>query len=148
METTENTESTEDTESTSIPASRLPATGLLYEELTGKIRQTAYEIHCYFGPGFLEKVYENTLVNRLRKQELRVTSQVSLPVRDEDGTIVGQYIPDLVVDNKILVEIKATSSITPEHHAQTLNYLKVTGLRVGLLLNFGHSSLQVKRIVL
>ena len=121
---------------------------LIHDDLTGTIRQTAFEVHKYFRNGFLEKVYENSLTHRLRKSGHEVAQQVALPVRDEDGTVVGEYVADLVVDGKVLVEVKAVSGLTAQHQAQVINYLKATGLRVGLLLNFGEPRLEVKRLVL
>lgn len=75
-------------------------------------------------------------------------NQAPLVVRDQDETVVGEYVADLVVDGLIIVEIKAVSALAPEHHAQILNYLKVTGLQVGMLLNFGRTRMQLKRFVL
>lgn len=120
---------------------------LVHEDLTGIIRHTAFEVHRYFGYGFLEKVYKNALVNRLGKQGLQVDPTRQLTVRDEDGSVVGEYEPDLVVEECIIVELKAARSLNNEHIAQLLNYLKATGTRVGLLVNFGAARLQVKRYV-
>ncbi len=120
---------------------------LLFEGLAGVIRQTAFETHRYFGNGFFEKVYENALANRLRKRGLNVRQQAGLVVHDEDGTVVGEYVADLIVNDCVVVEIKGVASFVGEHVAQVLNYLKATGLQVGLLVNFGASRLQVKRLV-
>ena len=120
----------------------------VHEELTGLVRQTAYETHVYFGKGFLEKVYENALANRLRKRGLEVVQQSAIHVRDEDGTIVGDYVADLIIDGCVLIEVKAVKSLADEHVAQVLNYLKVTGVRVGLLINFGAPALEFRRFVL
>jgi GxxExxY protein len=120
---------------------------LLEEELTDTIRQTAYEAHCYFGSGFLEKVYENALAHRLRKKGLAVRKQARLKVHDEDGTVVGEYAADLLVEGRIVVEVKAVGSLTDEHVAQVLNYLKVSRRCVGLLLNFGAKRLRCRRLV-
>ena len=121
---------------------------LLHGETTGLIRQTAFEVHCYFGPWYLEKVYENALVHCLRKAGLVVDQQRSLVVRDEDGTVIGDYFADLLVSGLVLVEIKAVKSLVPEHVAQLLNYLKTSETSVGLLINFGAPRLQVRRFVL
>jgi len=123
-------------------------TTLIEEDLTGAIRQTAYEVHTYFGNGFLEKVYENALAHRLRKKGLDVVQQQVLKVCDEDGTVVGEYCADLIVNGRVLVEVKAVRSLTDNHAAQVLNYLKTTVLRVGLLVNFGTQKLRCKRFVL
>jgi GxxExxY protein len=120
---------------------------LLYEELTGVIRQNAFDVHRYFGSGFLEKVYENALANRLQKQGIQVQTQVALSVHDEDGTIVGHYISDLLIDDRVLVEIKATKTLTSDHQAQIMNYLKATDTSVGLLINFGSRRIQIKRFI-
>lgn len=120
---------------------------LLFETLTGKVRQTAYETHVYFGPGFLEKVYRNALAHRLRKLGVDVDAKYEIKVTDEDGTLVGEYFPDLMVDSKVVVEIKASRAIGHADVAQVLNYLKATGRRVGLLINFGASRLEFRRFV-
>lgn len=145
MGTTEYTESTE----TAFHEIREPLEDWLVEgELTGRIVKIAYDTHCYFGNGFLEKVYENALANRLEKAGLKVLVQSPLTVQDEDGTPVGHYVADLLVEERVLVEIKAVKSIVAEHHAQVLSYLNTTGLKVGMLINFGANRLQVKRLVL
>ncbi|MBC8175261.1 MAG: GxxExxY protein [Candidatus Marinimicrobia bacterium] len=120
---------------------------LLHKELTGTIRQTAFEVHKYFGPGFAEKVYENSLANRLRKKSVIVEQQVLVRVYDEDGTIVGEYVADLLLEKIVIVELKAVSALTDQHFSQLLNYLKATEIKVGLLINFGTSKLQVRRFV-
>jgi len=99
------------------------------------------------GAGFLEKVYENTLAIELRKADLEVEQQKKINVKCE-GDVVGDYIADFVVNKSVLLEIKETKSIDKVHQAQLLNYLKATGLRVGLILNFGASRLGIKRVVL
>ena len=121
---------------------------LLEEELTGTIRQTAYDVHRYFGNGFLEKVYENALAHRLRTKGLDVRQQLPVKVFDEDGTIVGDYSPDLLVEGSVIIETKAVRSLTDEDSAQILHYLEATRLRVGLLINFGANRLRCRRFVL
>jgi len=128
------------------PPSRRPS--LLFERLTGEIRQTAYEIHTYFGPGFLEKVYRNSLLNRLRKRGLDVEDRYLIKVIDEDGSVAGEYFPDLMVEQEVVVEIKAIRALATADVAQVLNYLKATGKAVGLLINFGASKLEFRRFVL
>jgi len=120
---------------------------LIHEELTAAIRQTAFEVHRYFGKGFLEKIYENALQNRLGKQGIHVDTQVALSVQDEDGTVVGNYVADMLVDEKILIEIKATNKLSTDHNAQIINYLKATNIEVGLLINFGSQRIQIKRFI-
>ena len=113
-----------------------------------KVRQIAYDIHLYFGSGFLEKVYENSLVNRLKKSGFEVEQQSSLCVYDEDGTKVGDYIAALIVNKELIIEIKAVKTISPAHIAQTLNYLKCTGIKEALLINFGSYKFEIKKLVL
>ena len=121
---------------------------LVHEELTGVLRQTAFETHSYFGHGFLEKVYENALVNRLRKKGCKVAQQSALLVRDEDGTVAGECVADLIVDDCVVVEVKAATSLANEHVAQILNYLRACGIRLGVLVNFGARRLQFRRFLL
>lgn len=110
-----------------------------------RIRQVAYDLHMYLGVGFLEIVYENALAHRLGKAGMDVQTQVPIQVSDEDGFVIGDYIADLLVDG-ILVELKAVSSLTQAHIAQLLNYLKATGLRHGLLVNFGSEKFQCRKL--
>ena len=105
--------------------------------LAAEVGQIAYGVHEYFGNGLLEKVYEAALEHRLEKAGFRVERQKPLKVFDEDGYCVGEYFVDMLVDEKLIVELKAAKTLAPEHLAQTLNYLKITGMPVGLLINFG-----------
>ena len=118
---------------------------LLHEELSGFVRQTAFEVHQYFGPGFLEKVHANALAHRLRKKGVEVQQGQALLVHDEDGTVVGEYQTDLLVDGRALVEVKAAKCVVGGHVAQLLHYLKATGTRLGLLVNFGAPKLELDR---
>lgn len=120
---------------------------LLFEDLTAAIRQTAFEAHSYFGNGFLEKVYRNALAHRLRRKGIRVEQKKKILVHDEDGTVVGDYEADLVVEGRVLLELKAVKCLKPEHEAQLLNYLKATGIEVGLLINFGSYRFRTRRFV-
>jgi GxxExxY protein len=115
-------------------------------ELTQGVIGAAFEVHKQLGPGFLEKVYENALLFELTTRGINVTSQAEIPVSYK-GRSVGNYIADLLVEARLIVEIKATSAIDPSHQAQLIHYLKATGLKVGLLLNFGSKSLQIKRLI-
>lgn len=145
MGITEYTESTEN----AIHEVREPLEEWLFDgELTGRIVQIAYDTHRYFGRGYLEKVYEGALANRLEKAGFEVQAQAPLTIEDEDGTPVGYYIADLLVERRVLIEVKAVKAIIPEHHARILNYLKTTRLQLGMLINFGGPRLQVKRLVL
>ena len=114
--------------------------------LTEQIIGAAYEVHRELGSGFLEKVYETALVQELNNRGVAARAQAEIAVSYK-GQPVGVYFADLIVDGAVLCEVKATSALTPEHQAQLLNYLKATGIKVGLLLNFGAGRLQVKRMV-
>lgn len=116
------------------------------EELTYKIRGCVYEVYRQLGAGFLEKVYENSLVIELLSEGLNVSCQPSLNVRYKDQ-VVGQYVADIIVENRVLIELKAVSKLLPVHEAQVLNYLKATDIKVGLLVNFSHPKATVRRLV-
>lgn len=115
------------------------------KELCGVIRQTAYEVHCYLRHGHLEKVYENAVAHRLRKAGLHVVQQHPLDVFDEDGTLLGHFAADLFVEHKIVVELKAARSLSDEHVAQLLGYLRAARLEHGLLCNFGAARFQIRK---
>jgi GxxExxY protein len=116
-------------------------------ELCDVVRQTAYDIHVYHGHGHLEKVYENAVAHRLRRAGLDVKQQHSLKVHDEDGTEIGDYYADLLVENYLIVELKAAKTIADEHVAQTLGYLKAARIEHGLLINFGSYRFQIRKYV-
>ena len=115
-----------------------------HKDLTEKIIGAAFEVHRELGPGFLEKVYETALVQELSSRGVSARPQAEIGVRYK-GQPVGAYYADLVVDDAVLCEIKAATAIAPQHEAQLLHYLKATGMKVGLLLNFGSKRVQVKR---
>ena len=115
-------------------------------DLSHAVIGAAQAVSSKLGHGFLEKVYENSLLHELRKRGLRTEQQRPMQVT-YDGVIVGDYIPDLVVEDVLIVEIKATPSIATAHRQQCLNYLRTSGLRLGLLLNFGRAHLEVGRVV-
>ena len=115
--------------------------------LLDEVRQIAYSVHEYLGNGYLEKVYENCLRHRLLKAGHKVEAQKPLRVFDEDGFLLGEYFADLVVDDALIVELKSTQTLTNEHFAQILNYLKTTGCEHGLLINFGSYRFQVRAVV-
>ena len=117
-------------------------------ELCDEVRQTAYDIHVYHGNGHLEKVYENALAHRLRKAGLDVKQQHPLKVHDEDGTVIGDYYADLVVADRLMVELKAAQRIPDEQVAQTPGYLKASRVEHGLLINFGSYRFQVRKYVM
>ncbi len=113
-------------------------------EITEKIIGCAYTVSNVLGSGFLEKVYENALAVELNKLGLKISQQHEIPVRYEN-IIVGNYVADLLVEDAVLVELKAIDGLNNAHYAQCLNYLKATGLKTCLLLNFGKSKLGIKR---
>jgi GxxExxY protein len=112
------------------------------------VRQTSFDIHCYLKSGHLEKVYENALVHRLRKQGVEVIPQHPLKVYDEDGTVLGDYFADLFIENVLIVELKAARAIDNEHIAQLLGYLRTSRIETGLLINFGAPKLYVKKFLM
>ena len=116
-------------------------------QLSDIIRQTAYEIHRYHGHGHLEKVYENALAHRLRKAGLQVRQQHPLNVYDEDGTLIGEYFADLLVEERLIIELKAVRQIANEHVAQVLGYLKSSRIEHGLLINFGGARFHIKKYI-
>ena len=114
-------------------------------ELCNQVRQTSYDIHVYHAHGHLEKVYENALAHRLRKLGLEVKRQHGIQVVDEDGTPLGDYLADLLVDNQLVVELKTARTLAPEHEAQILGYLKSSRLEHGLLINFGSFKFEIRK---
>ncbi len=117
-------------------------------QLCDIVRETSFAIHKYHRNGHLEKIYDNALVNRLRKQGVKVEQQHPLTVYDENGTILGEYFADLFVEDRLIVELKAIRSTTDEHVAQLLGYLKSSRIETGLLINFGAAKLYVKRYLM
>jgi GxxExxY protein len=118
------------------------------QTLCDQARKIAYDIHVYHGNGHLEKVYENALYHRLKKAALEVRQQHPLPVFDEDGTLIGDYFADLLVENQLVIELKAARTIAPEHIAQILGYLKSARLEHGLLINFGSYKFEIRKFAL
>ena len=116
------------------------------ELVTEKIIGCAYTVANTLGSGFLEKVYENAMAHELRKAGLAVQQQAGIAV-NYDGVIVGDYVADLLVENVVLVELKAVKTIDNVHFAQCMNYLKATGLQVCLLINFGTPRIEIKRVL-
>ena len=112
------------------------------------IRETGYAAHRYLRNGHVEKVYENSLANRLRKQGLRVVQQHPLSVFDEDGTLLGDFYADLFVDDRLIVELKAARHVADEHVAQLLGYLRASRIEHGLLINFGAPKFQIKKYII
>ncbi len=118
---------------------------LKHKELSEIIIAAAYNVHNELGYGFLEKVYRNALAIELEEAGVKCVVEASLKVSYHNKT-VGDYFADIIVDNKIIVEIKAVSKLEPVHEVQLVNYLKATGISVGLLINFGQS-VEIKRRV-
>jgi GxxExxY protein len=114
------------------------------EELTHKVIGCAMQVHTVLGPGYLESVYENALAHDLRKAGLRVEYQRPIRVW-YDGVVVGDFVGDLWVEGRLIVENKAVQALVRAHEVQLVSYLNSTGVEVGLLLNFGAPSLQYKR---
>ena len=116
-------------------------------KITYIINGAIFEVNRILGPGFLEKVYENALLIELRERGLRTENQVPIKVNYK-GTNVGEYIADLLVEDKVIVELKTVEKLTKLHEAQLLNYLKATDHKVGLLVNFQNEKAEIKRMVL
>lgn len=117
------------------------------EDLTYKINGAIYEVNQLLGAGFLEKVYENALLLELNTLGLQAENQVSIQVVYKE-IVVGEYIADIVVDNRVIIELKAVDCLTKIHEAQILNYLKATGYKIGLLVNFKHPKAEIRRFVM
>lgn len=120
---------------------------LVYKDLSYKIVGLAMKVHNELGPGFLEKVYENSLMVLFEENGIVAETQVPIQVRFH-GKIVGDYFADIVVENSIILELKAQDRIADIHKAQTLNYLKATQFKLALLINFGRDRLEYNRLVL
>ena len=114
-----------------------------HSELSKKIIASAYAVHKELGYGFVERVYKNALAIELQGMSIKCNAEVPLKVLYHEKT-VGDYYADMIVDDKIVVEVKAVSDLEPIHEVQLVNYLKATGLHIGLLINFGQS-VKVKR---
>ncbi len=119
---------------------------LIEAKLTYAVRKCIFTVHNELGFGFLERVYENALALELQSAGIDFERQKPLQITYRNQ-VIGEYVADLVIANKILVEIKAVKQLATEHTAQVLNYLKATGLKLGLLVNFGGSRAEIKRFV-
>jgi GxxExxY protein len=117
-------------------------------ELCDVVRETSFQIHRYHRHGHLEKIYENALAHRLRKQGLEVRQQYPLAVHDEDGTLLGDFSADLFIDEQLIVELKAARNLADEHVAQLLGYLRSSRVETGLLINFGAPVLYLKKYLM
>ncbi|MBA7605096.1 hypothetical protein ES703_12225 [subsurface metagenome] len=133
MKTTEDTEYTED---------KYP-----YSKLTDKIIKCAIEVHKTLGPGFLENIYENALIYELKQQGLKVEKQKLVPIAYKE-TVVGEHRLNLLVEGEVIVENKTVKEFNDIHQAQILSYLKATRKKIGLLINFAKTKIDVKRMIL
>jgi GxxExxY protein len=116
-------------------------------QITEAVIGAAYQVANTLGSGFLEKVYENALALEIRKSGLLVVQQHPIQVKYE-GVVVGEFVADLLVQDEVLVELKAVKALDEIHLAQCLNYLKATGRHICLLINFGNPKVEIKRVVL
>ncbi len=119
---------------------------LEYEKLTGEIISAAIEVHKRLGPGFIESIYENALILEALSRGMRVDKQVEINI-EYNGTNVGTHRLDLIVENTIVVELKAIKNLEDIHFAIVRSYLKAAGKEHGLLLNFAKTTLEVKRVI-
>jgi len=117
---------------------------MIFEDITKLILNACFEVSNELGCGFLESVYEKALLIALRAKGLEAMSQMPVTVSFR-GQPVGDFYPDIVVENKILLELKAVKALVPEHQAQVMNYLKATGFPVAFLINFGSPKLEYRR---
>ncbi len=116
------------------------------DRITKNIIGGIYKVGNTLGSGYLEKVYENALAHELRKCGFKAQQQHGIKVR-YDGVVVGEFAADLLIEEKVIIELKTTKALDEAHMAQCLNYLKATGLSVCLLVNFGKPKVEIKRIV-
>jgi len=117
-------------------------------KLCDVVRETGFAIHRYHRNGHVEKIYQNALLHRLRKQSLEVEAEFPLTVFDEDGTILGDFRADLFIARSLLVEIKAVKALDDEHVAQLLGYLRAGKIEHGLLINFGGRKFEIRKYIL
>jgi len=115
-------------------------------QITYLINGAVFEVNRILGAGFLEKIYERALLSEFQDRELKAKSQVPITVHYKDK-VVGEYFADIVVEDQVIIELKAIDRIQKIHEAQLLNYLKATGYKVGLLINFTYPKAQIKRFV-
>lgn len=118
--------------------------GMLFEDLTRKILEASFEVSNELGVGFLESVYENALCVAMAQKHLMVARQKPLNVMFR-GITVGAFKPDIIVEDKVIIELKVVENLRNEHFAQLLNYLKASEMKVGMKINFGNPILQYRR---
>ena len=116
-------------------------------ELTYEINGAVFEVNRVLGPGFLERVYQNALMVELRNRGLKAESQAAITVDYKDN-VVGEYIADILVEEKVILELETVDRLEKIHEAQLLNYLRATGIKIGILVNFKHIRAEIKRMVL
>ena len=123
---------------------------LLYSDLTFKIRGAIFKVYNFWGPGLFEQVYEESLICQLRKEGLKVEQQLPLPVVYDGQTLPCDYRLDLLVEDKIIIELKSVEELKPLHYKQLLAYLKIANKKVGLLVNFNVNDMSkgIHRVVL
>ena len=119
---------------------------IIEKDLVFEINKCVFEVYRVLGHGFLEKVYERALLKELKTRGLKAQAQVPIEVGYK-GEIVGEYYADIVVEDKVIIELKAQENLNKAYDAQLLNYLKATGIKVGLLANFTYPKATVKRFV-
>ena len=119
----------------------------LYEDLTYKIIGIAMKVHKELGPGFLEAVYEEAMIVELTNEKIPFENQVQIEIKYQGRKLKKKYRADFIVDKRILIELKGINKLTKVDEACMINYLKATGIRVGLIINFGRSSLEWKRLI-
>ena len=120
---------------------------IVYKELSYKIIGLAMKVHNQLGYGFLEKVYENALMMIFKKNGIKVEQQKPIRIIFMEE-VIGNYIADIFVEDKIIIELKCVIAISPVHKAQVANYLKATGTKLGIIINFSKQSLEYERVVL
>ena len=120
---------------------------LVHQELTDRILRACYIVHRALGCGFLEKVYQEAVAITLQEMCIPFEREKHLPIIYHGIQLKCDYIADFIVAGEVVLELKATPELTSVHEAQTINYLKATGIKVGLLVNFGQPKLQIKRLV-
>ena len=130
------------TESTEFTENKYP-----YSKITNKIIKCAIEVHKALGPGFLESIYENALIYELEQQGLKVEKQKLIPITYKEA-VVGEHHLDLLVEGEVIVENKTVKEFNDIHQAQILSYLKAAGKKIGLLINFAKTKIDIKRMIL
>ena len=123
----------------------MPAFDGKYSDVTGKVLEAFFTVYRALGYGFAEKVYENALAIEMGKCGLNFRQQSPIVVHYQ-GVVVGEFVADFLVEEKVLLELKAVQVLAPEHEAQLLNYLKSTTIEVGLLLNFGPKAQHIRKV--